>query len=224
MGERVSVIIPTYNEEKYLPKLLKSLAFLNPDEVIVVDGKSTDNTGQIAYSFGAKFISCERGRGLQLHRGALEAKGNFLLFLHADTYLNERIDLSIITKKGIKAGFFNLKFEENNLSLRILARLINFRAKTLFLPYGDQGLFIDRDLYFQIGGYRNLPFLEDFDLIRRLKKVYLPRCLEHTLIVSGRKFQSKIPGYPFWISIKNNFLIALFLLGVSPEFLKKLYK
>lgn len=222
--EELSVIIPTYNEEKYLPKLLKSLSLLNPDEVIVVDGKSTDNTEKIAYKFGAKFISSERRRGLQLHRGALEAKGKFFLFLHADTYFNERIDLSVAMKKGIKAGFFNLKFDKNSLSLQILASLINFRARTLSLPYGDQGLFIDRDLYFQIGGYRNLPFLEDFDLIRRLKKVYLPRCLEHTLIVSGRKFQSKIPGYPFWISIKNNLLIFLFLLGVSPEFLKKIYK
>ncbi|MFN3504987.1 MAG: TIGR04283 family arsenosugar biosynthesis glycosyltransferase [Caldimicrobium sp.] len=221
--EEISVIIPTYNEEKYLPKLLKSLSLINPGEVIVVDGKSIDKTKKIASSFGAKFLLSERRRGFQLHKGALEAKGNFLLFLHADTHFNEKIDLGKAIKKGIRAGFFYLKFEENTPSLRILERLINFRAKTFSLPYGDQGLFIERDLYFQIGGYKNLPFLEDFDFIRRLKKVYPPYCLGHTLMVSGRKFQSKLPGYPFWISLKNNFLIALFLLGVSPDFLKKLY-
>jgi len=220
----ISVIIPTLNEERYLPKLLHSLKPLQPEEIIVVDGGSGDKTVEVARSLGAKVLFSERGRGLQLHRGALEAKGNYLLFLHADTYFPEPIDLSNIAKQGIQASFFTLCYEEGTPSLRLLAKLINLRSRLWNLPYGDQGLFLERELYFQVGGFKELPFLEDLEFILRLRKIYRPVPLSYRIIVSGRKLKSNLPLYPFLVSLRNNFLILLYLLGFSPYTLRKLYK
>lgn len=140
--------------------------------------------------------------------------------MHADTQILDKIDLKSLYQRGIKAGFFKLIYNKNGLSLRILEKLINFRAKLFHLPYGDQGLFIERKLYEKLGGFKEYPFLEDFDLVLRLRRAYPPVELPGRILASSRKFSSKIPFYPFWISLKNNFILLLFLCGVSPNYLK----
>lgn len=221
----LSVIIPTYNEEKHLGRLLKSLAYVDPDEVIVVDGGSNDRTCNIAIEEGARVINAEKGRGSQLKKGALASCGELLLFLHADTYFTEKIDLRRLYLSGIRAGFFKLVFDvKRGLSLSILERLINLRARLFSLPYGDHGLFIERKLYFEADGFSDLPFLEDLDFVLRLRKLYPPKYLPHKIVVSSRKHLSKIPLYPFIVSLRNNLLIFLYLLGVSPHLLSKIYK
>ncbi|MCS7199918.1 MAG: TIGR04283 family arsenosugar biosynthesis glycosyltransferase [Caldimicrobium sp.] len=196
----LSVIIPSYNEEKNLKRLLRSLSFIEPDEVIVVDGGSQDRTTSIALREGAKVILSEKGRGYQLRKGAEASRGELLLFLHGDTFFEERIDLRRYYFKGFKAGFFELCFDyKPGFSLVILERLINLRASLFSLPYGDQGLFIEREIYFQLGGFKEMPLLEDLDFVLRLRKLYPPKALPHKIIVSSRKLISRFPLYPFFV-------------------------
>ncbi|MGC9141454.1 MAG: TIGR04283 family arsenosugar biosynthesis glycosyltransferase [Caldimicrobium sp.] len=224
MRVTLSVIIPTFNEELHIDQALKSLELIDPDEVIVVDAGSTDRTREKAEAYGAKVIQSEKNRGIQLKKGAKLAKGNLLFFMHADCKILDKIDLRKLYKKGIKAGFLNLCFDKSSLSLKLLERLINLRARLFNLPYGDQGLFIERALYEKIGGFKEYPFLEDLDLVLRLKRFYPPFRLPGKILVSSRKFNSKIPFYPFLISLRNNLIILLFLLGFSPNYLKNFYK
>ncbi len=224
MSLTLSVIIPTLNEERYLSKALESLELIAPDEVIVVDGGSTDKTCEIAHDFGAKVILSDRGRGKQLKIGAEIAKGDLLFFMHADCQILNKICLKGIYKKGIRAGYFRLTYNTKEFSLKLLENLINLRAKFFHLPYGDQGLFIEKELYEKIGGFKEFPFLEDFDLILRLRKIFPPVELPGKILVSSRKFRSSFPFYPFWISLRNNLILLLFLLGVSPDSLRKIYK
>lgn len=224
MSLTLSVIIPTFNEEIHLSLAIRSLENLTPDEVIVVDGGSKDQTQFIAKSLGARVIECEKGRGVQLKRGAEIAKGDLLFFMHADCQILDKIDLRALYQRGIKAGFLRLVYEKKGFSLKVLEKLINLRARLFHLPYGDQGLFVERVLYEKIGGFKEYPFLEDLDFILRLRKIFPPKELPGRILVSSKKMESKLPFYPFWQSLRNNFIILMFLLGISPEFLKKLYK
>lgn len=224
MRPGLSVIIPAFNEERALPLALKSLELLDPDEVLVVDGGSKDNTRKIAESFGAKVILSKKGRGLQLRKGAELAQEELLFFMHADCLILDKINLRNLYCSGLKAGFFKLIYNDNRFSLKVLERLINLRARLLHLPYGDQGLFIEKTLYEKIGGFRDYPFLEDFDLVLRLRKVSPPKELPGSILVSSRKFNSSMPLYPFWVSLRNNFILLSFLLGKSPNYLRKFYK
>ncbi|BAU23116.1 glycosyltransferase [Caldimicrobium thiodismutans] len=221
MRSSLSVIIPTLNEEIYLPLALKSLANIELDEVIVVDGGSEDKTPFIAKSLGARVIQSEKGRGVQLKKGVEVAKGDLLFFMHADCRILDRINLKDLYKKGIKAGFLNLVYDGNTFSLKVLEKLINLRARLLHLPYGDQGLFVERALYEKTGGFKEYPFLEDFDLVLRLRKIFPPQPLPGRILVSSRKFKA---SSPFLISLKNNYILLRFLFGASPENLKKFYK
>ncbi len=220
----LTVIIPALNEERFLKNCLESLGNIDPEEVIVVDGGSQDRTVEIAKSLGARVVSSERGRGKQLSLGASLARGEYLLFLHADCRFVSPVDLKEDLKKGLAWGFFPIRYEPSTIELKILSSWINFRSKFFALPFGDQGLVVNKVLYQQVGGFKPFPFLEDVDLVLRLRKRAKPKVFSESILVSSRKLKPHIPLYPTLHSLRNFTILLAFLLGFPPNLLLKLYK
>ena len=227
----LSVIIPALNEEKNIKACMESAKRLNPLEIIVVDGGSTDRTREIAQHAGAVVIGAPRGRGIQMNTGASFAKGEVLLFLHADSQLNVSDDTPLFAPlvrgelKGGKhiGGFFRLKFDDDSLPTRLVELFANFRARLLCLPYGDQAIFIKRAIFQQMGGFKEYPFLEDIDLAIRLRKFGRLKYVPVNVTASARRIKKGYPLSPILVSMRNVVIAVLFMLGISPHRLLKLY-
>ena len=191
---KISIVIPTINEANNLPLLLSDLSSIQKEgEIIIVDCGSDDKTIDIANIYGAKVcISKERNRGLQLDMGAKNSKGDWLIFLHADTRLTNdwfRKINSILN--GDKDYIYYFKFKINNKKIiyRVLEILVNFRSKYLKQPYGDQGLLIHRTTYFKNNGFKKIPLMEDVDFLRRLKNKKKLKQLNLPIFISSRKWE-----------------------------------
>ncbi len=172
----ISVIIPTLNAREGLASCLGSLGEgLSAGlirEVIVSDGGSADGTCDLVEEAGARLVSGDASRGGQLRRGCDAAQGDWLLIVHADTILTEgwtRQVLRHLTGAPDSAAYFKLAFRANGFAPWLVAGWANRRSKLLGLPYGDQGLLIPRPLYDVVGGYDDIPLMEDVAIVRRLK-------------------------------------------------------
>ncbi len=192
----LSIIIPTLNEAKNLPLLLSDLAEIKEiSEIIVIDSNSKDATKDIASIYGAKcFNTMEQNRGFQLNKGAKSAKGNWLLFIHADSRLNQNWSKeisNILSLDNKFIYFFRFKVNNNSLIFRFLELIVNLRTLILKTPYGDQGLLINREIYFKYGGYKNIPIMEDIDFINRIKVNECLCELNSSILTSSRKWQKK---------------------------------
>lgn len=221
----ISVIIPTLNEEKYLEDTLKSVD--KKTNVIVVDGGSYDSTIVIARRFTDKIILSERGRGMQMERGAREASasggGDILLFLHADTLLprdwRNRVE-EIMKDSSFIGGGFKLKINSQRLAFRFIEAAVNLRSKYLGLIYGDQAIFVRKDAFFAVGGFMGLPLMEDVDLIRRLKKKGKMALLDAEVHTSSRKWDR---AGVLRTTLRNWIFLILYYMGISPERLYRRY-
>ena len=191
---KISIIIPTINEANNLPLLLSDLSILkNNSEIIIIDCGSKDKTIEVAKIYGAKvYKSKEKNRGLQLNTGAKNSKGDWLIFLHADT----RLTLDWFTKiksvfKGDKNFIYYFKFKINDKKIiyRILEILVNFRSQYFKQPYGDQGLIIHRSIYIKNNGFKNIPLMEDVDFLRRLNNKKNLKQLNLPIFISSRKWE-----------------------------------
>ncbi len=216
---KVSIIIPTINEANNLPLLLSDLSIIQKEgEIIIVDGGSKDKTIDIANIYGAKvYKSSEKNRGLQLNIGAKNAKGDWLLFLHADTRLNDDWFRKINSVfKGDKNYIYYFKFKINNKKMiyRVLEILVNFRSICFKQPYGDQGLVIHRKTYFKNNGFRKIPLMEDVDFLRRLKNKKDLKQLNLPIFISSRKWERT---NIFLQAIKNWNLRKRWLKGESTQ-------
>ena len=191
---KISIIIPTINEANNLPLLLSDLSSIQKEgEIIIVDCGSEDKTIDIANIYGAKvFISKERNRGLQLDIGAKNSKGEWLIFLHADTRLThdwfKKINSFLKGNKNI-IYYFEFKINHKKIIYRVLEILVNFRSKIFKQPYGDQGLIIHRTTYFKNNGFRKIPLMEDVDFLRRLNKKKDLKQLNFPIFISSRKWE-----------------------------------
>ena len=192
---KISIIIPTINEASNLPLLLSDLSSIQKEgEIIIVDSGSEDKTIDVANIYGAKvYESKERNRGLQLNIGAKNSKGDWLMFLHADSRLTD----DWLTKiKSVSKGdknyiyYFKFKINDKKLIYRVLEILVNFRSQYFKQPYGDQGLVIHRSIYFKNNGFRNIPLMEDVDFLSRLNKKYELKQLNLPIFTSSRKWES----------------------------------
>ena len=191
---KISIIIPTINEANNLPLLLSDLSSIQKKgEIIIVDCGSEDKTIDIANIYGAKVcISKEKNRGLQLGIGAKNSKGEWLMFLHADTRLThnwfEKINSFLKGSKNI-IYYFKFKINHKKIIYRILEIIVNIRSKYLKQPYGDQGLIIHRNIYFKNNGFKKIPIMEDVDFLRRLNNKKDLKQLNLPIFISSRKWE-----------------------------------
>jgi len=191
---KISIIIPTINEASNLPLLLSDLSSIQKEgEIIIVDCGSEDKTIDIAKTYGAKvFISKERNRGLQLDMGAKNSKGDWFIFLHADTRLTHdwfRKTNSFLKGNKNSIYYFKFRINHNKIIYRVLEILVNLRSKFFKKPYGDQGLIIHRTTYFKNNGFKKIPLMEDFDFLRRLNNKKDLKQLNLPIFTSSRKWE-----------------------------------
>lgn len=219
----ISVIIPVLNEEKVIERNLIDLNKNLITETIVSDGGSSDATVVIASRF-AKVVHSNPGRGTQMDLGAKAATSDILLFLHADTILpdqwRDRI-LSSMANEDVVGGAFSLSIDSDRLSRRIIAAVANLRSRFLKLPYGDQGIFVRRSVFEKLGGFKDIPVMEDVDLMRRLKKSGKVVILGDKVKTSARRWEREGVLYS---TARNLLMLTLYYIGVAPERLCKLYK
>jgi len=218
---RLSIVIPALNASATIGPCLAALG--GADEIIVVDGESTDDTAQIASQAGAKIITAKRGRGSQLRAGAGVASGDWLLFLHADTRLGDGWRSAVAAHLAAApdhAGYFKLALDDQAWQARLIERGVGIRVCLLALPYGDQGLLISRRLYCGFGGFRPLALMEDVDLARRIGRHRLRR-LDATALTSAERWRRD-----GWLrrSARNLACLTLYTIGVSPARLARLYR
>ena len=183
---KISVIIPAYNEESTIHKTLEDLMVRHQaEEVIVVDGGSTDNAVALAKEW-TKVIRSEKGRARQMNRGAGEATGDIFLFLHSDTQLPEE-GLALIRKviaNGAEAGRFRMRFDHRDWLLRFYESYTRFH----FFSYGDQGFFVTRKMFEDLGGFNETVPFEDIDFYKRLRQLTRPVIINNPVITSARRF------------------------------------
>lgn len=220
----VSIIIPVLNEEKNIENILLKLTKLKiSKEIIVVDGGSTDNTALIASKY-AKVISSKKGRAKQMNCGALISKGDILWFLHCDSKISEN-SLESIEKaidKGYDGGCFSLYFYDYNTPfLKYISYTSNLRAKYLKLYFGDQGIFIKKNVFKKLGGYPDIPLMEDLELSIRLKKIAKTIVLKDKIGTSARRF---VEGGIFKTFLLMQYIKLLYILKFPIEKIASIYK
>lgn len=226
MRAPISVIIPTLNATPQLRDTLLSLMEgLDSGlirEVILTDGGSNDGVEKMADFVGAELVVGPPGRGGQLRRGAEAAQGDWLLFLHADTHLPEGWGQAALTHLGHEFGkalVFSLRFRARSPMARFTARWANLRSKLFGLPYGDQALLISRELYESVGGFEEIPLMEDVAMVRALKgKISLSPLAVTT---DPSRYQKR-----GWLvqGSRNLWLLTRYLLGADPIRLARAYR
>jgi rSAM/selenodomain-associated transferase 2/rSAM/selenodomain-associated transferase 1 len=215
----VSVIIPALDEQESIGRAIRSAMAADDGEVeiIVVDGGSVDATAEVARSCGANVLHSERGRSAQMNAGAAAARGTVLLFLHADSHLPPDFVRHVrrtLAAPGTVAGAFALEIEPSSPGMRICASTTNLRSRALGLPYGDQAIFLTRAAFDRVGGYRDVPIMEDLDLVRRLGRLGRVRIANRTVGTSGRRW--RLHG-TLRTSLLNQLLVLAHFLGVAPQ-------
>ncbi len=220
----VSVIIAVLNDADHLHRLLTGLATQPLHEIIVVDGGSTDHSLEVARSFPVRLLSGPRGRALQMNLGAFHAHGDVLLFLHADSMVPRDmcpVIREVLSRPGVSLGAFQLALDRHGRRFDQVTRWANWRARVLGWPYGDQGLFIDRALFQQLGGFVCMPIMEDYELVRVCRQRGIITLAAQQVTTSTRRWQRL--GV-IRTTIINQMMVAGYRLGVPAAWLAAFYR
>lgn len=220
----VSIIVPTLNEEFQIVTTLRALQGLEGrKEIIVVDGGSTDGTEKLAAAQAVRVLHSKRGRGPQMHAGALQAIGEVLWFVHADTNPPPHALIEIeraLNDPEVAGGNFGLLFDGTSRAARQLTAIYPY-LRWLGLCYGDSGIFVRRSCYAAIGGFAPLALFEDLDLLRRLKSVGRFVHLQCRIVTSSRRFEKRNFAlmWTHWTALQ-----VLYWLGIPPNWLARWYR
>jgi rSAM/selenodomain-associated transferase 2/rSAM/selenodomain-associated transferase 1 len=222
----LSVVIPALDEAEHLGRLLNDLAELPVrTEIVVVDGGSRDATTAVAASATPRIVRSSPGRARQMNRGALEASAQWLLFLHADTRLPPVSAVTLAdflrAPRGAEAAHFRFRLEAEGVGWRLLELIQGVRERLTGLAYGDQGLLVSRRRWEELGGFPEIPVMEDVEAVRRLRRFGGLRRLDAPLLTSPRRYREE--GIPRAL-IRNACLISLYVAGTHPDRLAKWYR
>lgn len=195
-GTNLSIIIPTLNEAPGITSTLKALQAMRArgSEIILVDGGSQDGTPKLARPFVDRLLVAPRGRARQMNAGAAEAQGSVLLFLHADTLLPEDADHAVLSAVGDEAngrlwGRFDVNIDGSSPWLKVVACMMNLRSRLSGIATGDQAIFVTRAAFQAVGGFPDIPLMEDIALSKALKRLGPPVCLTARVSTSGRRWE-----------------------------------
>jgi rSAM/selenodomain-associated transferase 2/rSAM/selenodomain-associated transferase 1 len=220
--ERVSVIIPTLNEERHITTTLRPVG--RSQDVIVVDGGSTDSTVQHVKEGRVTVIVSKPGRARQMNAGAARAKGGSLLFLHADTLLPPswvEVVPKTLRVPGVSAGAFRFRISGSFPGKSFVEWGTGLRSRWLQRPYGDQGLFVTRALFEELGGFADLPIMEDYEFAERIRKRGRIVTVDQAALTSARRWQTL--GV-LRTTLRNQWMLVGYHLGVAPQKLAKRYR
>ena len=225
---KFSIIVPALHESNMINSLvehLEGMELSRDAEIIVVDGNPNGDTIQAIGSDKAKKMVAPKGRARQMNAGASVAEGETLVFLHADTGLprNALTKIHLAMAQGeYVGGAFELNFNSEKMRFRMLALLASLRCRLTRIPYGDQAIFIKRDYFNALGGYKDIPIMEDVELMRRIKRKGDKICMIPKQVkTSPRRWEQE--GFVY-VNVRNTFLFFSYVLGVSPEKLASFYK
>ncbi|MBY0560455.1 TIGR04283 family arsenosugar biosynthesis glycosyltransferase [Hyphomicrobium sp.] len=218
----LSIVIPTLDAGATLAQTLVSLGDVR--EVLVVDGGSHDDTVLIAERARVRVLHAQKGRGCQLAEGAANARGDWLLFLHADTCLERDWQAAVTSfiedpTNTARAAVFRFQLDHGSAEARRLEAMVDWRVRRLGLPYGDQGLLIHRDFYHSIGGFRPIPIMEDVDLVLRIGRSRL-EILPIAARTSAKRWMEQ--GWTLR-SAQNIFCLVLYFVGVPARLISRVY-
>ena len=220
----ISIIIPTLNAADRIESTLASVITDPGVEVLLVDGGSTDQTVDIAKSYGVSILCSTPGRARQMNVGAAAASGDIFIFLHGDTVLPDGFADMVrktLVAPEVSAGAFRLSFSPANRAMALIAWGANLRSSLLQMPYGDQAIFVRKETFTDMGGFPEMMFLEDLELVRRLKRLGRVVTRPEAIITSPLRWQQHgILGN----TMRNQFILIGFFLGVDVERLSNWFR
>ncbi|HJN01935.1 MAG: TIGR04283 family arsenosugar biosynthesis glycosyltransferase [Nitrospinota bacterium] len=222
---KISIIIPTLNESLLLQRLLCGLNKIidSQVEIIVVDGGSNDNTLEIASKYAHQVFVTEQGRATQMNYGAAFAKGEVLFFLHADSMLTTNAFQKlkeIVKESAYVGGAFRLQIDSNKLLLSIISQVVNLRSRFFHLVYGDQGIFVRKKNFLEIGKFLITPLMEDVEFYGRLRASGKTVILNEKILTSARRWEKEGILYA---TFRNWLLLIMYYMGIPAKQLEKLY-